>query len=263
MANKANKEQHQNKDLKPKIIIKKVKAHGGGHHGGAWKVAYADFVTAMMALFIVLWVLGASDKKFKSGIAHYFREPGVFSGSRGIIANGGEDKLGAGIIQAPSLEVLETYIKRELGGLKELVGVMDQVPISITEEGLLIELIDKDNQAFFEVSSAKIKPIMRKVLEAIVRQLDKTPNKMRIGGHTDARAYHDASFYSNWELSSARALNTRRALEELGLAADRVVQVVGYADRSLRVPDDPLSSENRRIDILILKQDAKKDKPSS
>ncbi len=263
MANKPNKDPHPSKDLKPKIIIKKVKGHGGGHHGGAWKVAYADFVTAMMALFIVLWVLGASDKKFKSGIAHYFREPGVFSGSRGIITDGGEDKLGAGIIQAPSLEVLETYIKRELGSLKELAGLMDQVPISITEEGLLIELIDKDKQAFFEVSSAKIKPIMRKVLEALVHQIDKTPNKIRIGGHTDARAYHDESFYSNWELSSARALNTRRTLEELGLASDRVVQVIGYADRSLRVPDNPLSSENRRIDILIVKPDAKKENPSS
>ena len=262
MANKPNKDQHQNKDLKPTIIIKKVKDHGGGHHGGAWKVAYADFVTAMMALFIVLWVLGASDKKFKAGIAHYFREPGVFTGSRGIITNGGEEKLGAGIIQAPSLEVLETYLKRELGGLKELVGVMDQVPITLTEEGLLIEIIDKDKQAFFEVSSAKIKPIMRKVLEAIVHQIGKTPNKIRIGGHTDARAYHDDSYYSNWELSSARALNTRRALEELGLGSERIVQVVGYADRSLRVPDDPLSSENRRIDILILKQDAKKEKQS-
>jgi chemotaxis protein MotB len=262
MANKPNKEQHQNKELKPTIIIKKVKGHGGGHHGGAWKVAYADFVTAMMALFIVLWVLGASDKKFKAGIAHYFREPGVFSGSRGIITKGGEDKLGAGIIQAPSLEVLESYLKRELGGLKELVGLMDQVPITLTEEGLLIEIIDKDKQAFFEVSSAKIKPIMRKVLEAIVHQIGKTPNKIRIGGHTDARAYHDDSYYSNWELSSARALNTRRALEELGLGSERIVQVVGYADRSLRVPDDPLSSENRRIDILILKQEAKKQKRS-
>jgi chemotaxis protein MotB len=262
VVNKSTRDPHQNKDLRPKVIIKKVKGHGGGHHGGAWKVAYADFVTAMMALFLVLWVLGASDKKFKAGIAHYFREPGVFSGSRGIITNGGEDKLGAGIIQAPSLEVLETYIKRELGGLKELAGVLEQVPITITEEGLLIEIIDRDKQAFFEVSSARIKPIMRKVLEAIVKQIKDTPNKIRIGGHTDARPYHDESYYSNWELSSARALNTRRALEEQGLASERVMQVIGYADRSLRVPDDPLSSENRRIDILILKQDAKKEKQS-
>src|ERR1043166_5586099 len=98
MAGKPGKPQAHGKDEQPRIIIKKVKGHGGGHHGGAWKVAYADFVTAMMALFIVLWVLGASDKKFKAGLAHYFREPGVFSGSRGIIPNGGQDKLGAGVI---------------------------------------------------------------------------------------------------------------------------------------------------------------------
>ena len=108
MAEKPVKEKppQHGKEEKTKIIIKKAKAHQGGPHGGAWKVAYADFVTAMMALFIVLWVLGASDKKFKAGIAHYFREPGVFSGSAGIIPDGGQDKLGAGIIQSPSLEVL-------------------------------------------------------------------------------------------------------------------------------------------------------------
>jgi chemotaxis protein MotB len=252
MASKSTKEQHRAKDDKPRIIIKKAKAHhGGGHHGGAWKVAYADFVTAMMALFIVLWVLGASDKKFKSGLAHYFREPGVFNGSRGIVPDGGQDKLGAGIIQAPSLEVLESYLKQDLAGLKEVIN-KDQVPITITTEGLLIEIIDKEKQAFFEVSSATIKPIMRKVLEIIVKEIRTTPHKIVIGGHTDARPYPDESYYSNWELSSVRALNTRRSLEELGLASDRIEQVVGYADRKLRLPEDPLNSENRRISILIL-----------
>ncbi len=263
MSNKPGKEQqHSVRDNQPRVIIKKAKNHGGGHHGGAWKVAYADFVTAMMALFIVLWVLGAADKKFKAGIAHYFREPGVFSGSRGIIANGGEDKLGAGIIQAPSLEVLETYIKRQLAGSQELRELQDQIPISITNEGLLIEIIDKERQAFFEVSSAKVKPIMRKVLEIIVKEIKDKPNKLTIGGHTDARPYHDDSFYSNWELSSARALNTRRALEELGLQPDRIAEVVGYADRKLRVANDPMSSENRRISILIMNGDSDQKKES-
>jgi chemotaxis protein MotB len=261
MATKPGKEQHRPKDDKPRIIIKKAKGHhGGGHHGGAWKVAYADFVTAMMALFIVLWVLGASDKKFKSGLAHYFREPGVFSGSRGIVPDGGQDKLGAGIIQAPSLEVLESYLKQDLAGLKEIINTNDQVPITITSEGLLIEIIDKEKLAFFEVSSAAVKPIMRKVLEVIVKDIKATPHKIIIGGHTDARVYHGDSYYSNWELSSARALNTRRALEELGLAPERMEQVVGYADRKLRVPEDPLSSENRRISILILKLEKKEPK---
>jgi chemotaxis protein MotB len=253
MAIKAGKGQTHGKDDRPRIIIKKVKGHGGGHHGGAWKVAYADFVTAMMALFIVLWVLGASDKKFKAGIAHYFREPGVFSGSTGVIPDGGQDKLGAGIIQAPSLEVLRSHLNENLAGLKELAGMLDQVPIKVTDEGLLIEIIDKDKQAFFDLSSATIKPTMRKVLELIVKEIKDTGNQLVISGHTDARAYHNQSFYSNWELSSARALNTRQALQDLGLPSERFEQVVGYADRKLRVPADPLSSENRRISILVMK----------
>jgi chemotaxis protein MotB len=252
MAVKGRKEQH-GKDDKPRIIIKKAKGHHGGHHGGAWKVAYADFVTAMMALFLVLWLLGASNSREKAVIAHYFREPGVFSGSRGIIPRGGEDKLGAGIIQAPTMEVLRAALTESFSGLKELAGVHDQVPIKITDDGVLIEIIDKDKQAFFELSSATIKPVMRKILELIVKEIKEMPNKLVVSGHTDARAYHNRSFYSNWELSTARALNTRHVLQQLGLPSERFEQVVGYADRKLRLPDDPLSSENRRISILIMK----------
>ena len=248
---------------RPKVIIKKAKAHQGGHHGGAWKVAYADFVTAMMALFIVLWVLGAADKKYKAGIAHYFREPGVFSGSSGVIPDGGQDKLGAGIIAAPSLEVLQMHIKEGLSGLKELADLADQVPIKLTEDGLLIEVIDKDKQAFFDLSSATVKPLMRKVLAIVVKETRDEEYELVIGGHTDARPFQNESYYSNWDLSTQRALNTRRALEELGLASQRVEQVAGYADRQLRVPSDPLSSENRRISILIKakKKEVKKDSP--
>ena len=251
MAKKTEPPRHSNND-RPIIIIKKVKGHAA-HHGGAWKVAYADFVTAMMALFLVLWILGNSNSKEKAVIAHYFREPGVFTGSRGVIPRGGEDKLGAGIIQAASMEVLRAALKDGFSGLKELVGAEDQVPITITEDGILIEIIDKDKQAFFELSSAIIKPTMRKILELIVKEIKGTPNKLAISGHTDARPYHDDSFYSNWELSSARALNTRHILQQLGLPSERFEQVTGYADRKLRVPDNPLSSENRRISILIKK----------
>ena len=252
MANKSSKETppHGKKD-RPIVVVKKVKGHGG-HHGGAWKVAYADFVTAMMALFLVLWLLGASNSKDKAVIAHYFREPGVFSGSRGVIPRGGEDKLGAGIIQAPSMEVLRAALKESFSELKELIGE-EQVPITVTEDGVLIEMIDKDKQAFFELSSATIKPTMRRILELIIKQIKDTPNKLVISGHTDARPYHDDSFYSNWELSTARALKTRQLLQQLGLPADRFDQVTGYADRKLRDPDNPLSSENRRISILIKK----------
>ena len=240
------------KDDKPRVIAKKCRLpHGGGHHGGAWKVAYADFVTAMMALFLVLWLLGASNSKEKAVIAHYFREPGVFSGSRGIIPHGGQDKLGEGIIQAPSMETLHANIKEGLSALKASLNVTDQVPITITADGLLIEMIDKEKQAFFEVNSANVKPIMRKILSLIAKEIKAAPNLLIVAGHTDARGFHDDSFYSNWELSSARALNTRRDLEELGIASHRFEQVVGYADRKLRLPNDPLAAENRRISILI------------
>ncbi len=243
--------QSHGKNDRPKIIIKKAKGHHGGHHGGAWKVAYADFVTAMMALFLVLWLLGSSNSQQRSVIAHYFREPGVFSGSRGIIPDGGQDKLGAGIIQSPSLEVLKAHITERLAGLTELLDVYDQVPIKITEDGLLIEVIDKDKQAFFDLSSAKVNPLMRKVLAVLVNEIKDAPNKIAIGGHTDARQFQREKYYSNWDLSTERALNTRRVLEELGLSPDRVEKVAGYADRQLRDPGNPLSAENRRISILI------------
>ncbi len=249
------------KDDKPRIIKKKCRLpHGAGHHGGAWKVAYADFVTAMMALFLVLWLLGASNSREKAVIAHYFREPGVFSGSRGIIPQGGEDKLGSGIIQAPTMETIHAHIKEGLAGLKDIISLEDQVPITITPEGIMIEMIDKEKQAFFELSSATVKPIMSKILKLIANEIRGTQNKLIIAGHTDARPFHNESYYSNWELSAARALNTRRDLEEAGIRPERFEQVVGYADRKLRAPNDPLASENRRISILIKKLDPN-DKP--
>ena len=258
-ASKRGKESSQphGNDDRPRVIVKKARGHHGGHHGGAWKVAYADFVTAMMALFLVLWLLGATNSKDKAVIAHYFREPGVFSGSRGIIPRGGEDKLGSGIIQAPSMETIHAHLKEGLSGLKDLIGIQDQVPITVTPEGILIELIDKEKQAFFELNSATIKPIMVKILQLITKEIKDTSNLLVVAGHTDARGFHNASFYSNWELSAARALNTRRELERLGLPSPRFEQVVGYADRKLRVPEDPLASENRRISILIKKAEKK------
>ena len=263
MAKKVHKETPSQD--KPKIIIKKAKGHHGGHHGGAWKVAYADFVTAMMALFIVLWVLGASDKKFKAGLAHYFRNPGVFDSARGIIPHGGEDRLGAGIIASPSpsLEALHTKVKEGIRRLKDLSQIESQVTIQMTSEGLLIELVDKNPHAFFDLSSATIKPAMRRVLEVIVNQAKEMPNLISISGHTDSRPFHGESFYSNWELSSARALNTRRVMEELGLPSERVERVIGYADRQLRFPDDPLNAANRRISILFRDEPSKEKKNST
>jgi chemotaxis protein MotB len=254
MAGKPGKEPPaHSKDDKPKIIVKKVKGHGGGHHGGAWKVAYADFVTAMMALFLVLWLLGASNSTQKAVVAQYFREPGVFNGTQGIIPHGGQDKLGQGIIQAPTLETLHSQLKESLAAMNNVTDIADQVPVEITADGLQIEILDKEKLAFFDLNNATIKPVMQKVLTIIARELKGLPNKLIISGHTDARAYHNDSFYSNWELSSARALNTRRTLEDGGISADRFSQVVGYADRKLRLPASPLAPENRRISILVMR----------
>jgi chemotaxis protein MotB len=151
------------------------------------------------------------------------------------------------------MEVLRAALTESFSGLKELLGAQDQVPITVTGDGVLIEIIDKDKQAFFDLSSAAVKPTMRRILELVVNEIKNRPNKLVISGHTDAVPYHDDSFYSNWELSAARALNTRHALQQLGLPSERFDQVTGYADRKLRVPDNPRSPENRRISILIKK----------
>jgi chemotaxis protein MotB len=247
----------------PPIIVKKVKKGHGGHHGGAWKVAYADFVTAMMALFLLLWILATADPSKQKAIAQYFRDPGVFETSTG---GGGNNPVAqffgeAGILDAKqgilpenAIQGLKEQIEEELKQLQEYPEIKDQIVIQITAEGLLIELIDKDNKdrAFFDLSSAELKPALKHVLTKIVQQISQLSHKIAIGGHTDARPFRNNSFYSNWELSSSRALNARRAMEEAGLPSGRIDRVVGYADSAPLVAGDPLSPANRRISVLIL-----------
>jgi chemotaxis protein MotB len=248
------------------IIIKKIKKGHGGHHGGAWKVAYADFVTAMMALFLLLWILASTDSNTKAALAQYFREPGAFETSTGGGGNNpvaqffGEAGLmdsTSGILPETALQGLQERLKEEFSYLKEYAEIRDQISIQEVPEGLLIELADKDgekdSQAFFDLSSAELTPSLLHVLEKIVQQVTPLPNKVVIAGHTDARPYRNRSFYSNWELSTARALNARRAMEEMGLPSFRVERVVGYADSALLTPEDPLNPANRRISILVLK----------
>jgi chemotaxis protein MotB len=247
----------------PPIIVKKIKKGHGGHHGGAWKVAYADFVTAMMALFLLLWILATADPSQKAAIAQYFRDPGAFETSTG---GGGNNPVAqffgeAGILDAKqgllpeiAIQGLKEQIEESLKQLQEYPEIKDQIMIQITAEGLLIELIDKDNknQAFFDLSSAELKPALLHILEKIVQQIRDLPNKIAVSGHTDARPFRNRSFYSNWELSTARALNARRAMEEAGLPANLVDRVVGYADSAPLVAHDPLDPTNRRISLLIL-----------
>ncbi len=244
-----------NQETRPRIIIKKVKDKRVSYHGGAWKVAYADFVTAMMALFIILWILAATDNNVKAGLAQYFRDPGIFQNSVGILPDGeGVVRDEAG--KTSPLEELQGRLAEELLGAEELASIQDQIRIQLTPEGLKIEMMDKASSLFFDLSSAELKPMLLQVLARIAKQLKGAPHRISIGGHTDARPYHDSSFYSNWELSAARALNARRAMERFGLGLTRVERVTGYADQSPLIAEDPLDPVNRRITIIVLRRSA-------
>jgi chemotaxis protein MotB len=244
-------------DGEKSIIVKKARAKHRMSTGGAWKVAYADFVTSMMALFIVLWIVAAGDQELKAGVARYFREPGVFDSSRGIIPVKDEGVLAVSTPGEEALRGLQEGLQEDLRKLKEYADIQGQISMRMTPEGLMIELIDTDSEAFFDLSSAELKPLLRHVLEVIVERVKTIPNSIAISGHTDAHQYHNKAYYSNWELSSARALNARRAMEEMRFPAARVEKVVGYADRFPLSPDRPLDPANRRISILILKDGEK------
>ncbi|MCZ6623469.1 MAG: OmpA family protein [Deltaproteobacteria bacterium] len=249
---------------RPRVIIKKVKAkHGGGHSGGAWKVAYADFVTAMMALFIVLWITAATETSVKVGLAQYFRDPGVFKRSAGILPDGQGGILSDNPGKTSPLEELQGRLTKELLDLEEFASIQDQILIHLGPKGLTIEMIDKDKHAFFALGSAELNPDLLRILERIVHQIKNIPNKIAISGHTDALLYQDGSFYSNWDLSAARALNTRRAMENFGLDPAQVARVTGHADQSPLFPDEPLNPGNRRINILVLRNDPSTQSPSA
>ena len=234
----------------PVIIVKKVKGKGhGGHHGGAWKVAYADFVTAMMALFLVLWLVSTADTSLKQGIADYFRQPpGVFDTltPAGPLSHERKDSF------LEPLQELQERLSHDIEEVVEEYGdVKNQIRISITPEGLLIDVLDSDKRAFFESGSAEVKPILHDVLEKIVPQIKDRPSKIVISGHTDAHVYRTRAFYSNWELSAARALNTRREMVSLGLPDTMVDRIIGYAESAPLLPEDPYNAANRRISILV------------
>lgn len=243
----------------PVIIVKK-KSHGKhGHHGGAWKVAYADFVTAMMAFFLVMWIVGQSAQT-KAGIAGYFREPTAFAeGGRGVLPGAESGMEGGGAPLQPTgdaafaaLEDAAEELKRVLATLPDFETLKDQVEISVTEEGLRIELREAPDDGFFASGSAQAKPMTVALLSVIADQLKTLPNKIAIEGHTDSRPYAAAgSAYSNWELSSDRANAARRVMQQAGLGGHQVEGVRGFADTRLRTPETPLDPGNRRISIVV------------
>jgi chemotaxis protein MotB len=244
-------------------IVKKKKGGHGGHHGGSWKVAYADFVTAMMAFFMVMWLL-SMDQKMKDAIEGYFSNPvgfkKGFSAGTNVTSNGnspaGEQKppLRMMIHSAEEKRFTEVAndLRNRINGTAELKMIGAHVEAVNTKAGLRIELIESGNgQTFFENGSARMTPITVQVLALIGEELKSLRTPIIIEGHTDSRNYASLTGYGNWELSADRANAARRALEAVGVDPKRVIEVRGMADRNLRIPDKPLDPANRRISILL------------
>ena len=230
----------------PIIIIKKKGGHGG-HHGGAWKVAYADFVTAMMSLFIVLWLMNQSVQ-VKKAVAGYFNDPKGTANLLGTTMSG----TGATVTENQSdLAKLKEKLEKEIRAKKELEKLSKQIEITITPEGLRIELLEDKNGTFYQSGSAQLSDSGQELLSLLAGELKTLPNSLLIEGHTDATPYSTDITYSNWELSADRANSARRLLQEDGVRKDQVTQVRGYADQLLRVKSNPYDPSNRRISMLV------------
>ena len=277
------------KKLQP-IIIKKVKKGGHAAHGGAWKIAYADFVTAMMAFFLLMWLLGSTTDGDKKGIADYFGSPlkVAMAGGSGagdassVVKGGGTDltrtngqvKQGDIDVKRKSLQLkalkaeqrraevarlesLKKKVEDVLAANPKLAALQSQIRLEMTRDGLRIQIVDEQNRAMFDSGSAVVKPYMRELLREIGLVLAEVPNRLTLEGHTDAQPFGAGERgYSNWELSSDRANASRRELGAGGLPEDRVLLVQGLASSVLFDPADPLNPVNRRISILVMNRDA-------
>lgn len=278
------------KKLQP-IIIKKVKKGGHGAHGGAWKIAYADFVTAMMAFFLLMWLLGSTTEGDKKGLQDYFQSPlkvalmggGSGSGdSSSVIKGGGEDinraggqvrrgdieserktyqlqALKANQAQAEKqrLESLRDRVKEVISNSPALAQFKSQIRLDMTREGLRIQIVDEHNRPMFDSGLEQVKPYMRDILRAIGSVLTEVPNKLTLEGHTDALPFSSGvAGYSNWELSSDRANASRRELIAGGLKDDRVLRVQGLSASVPFDKDDPRNPVNRRISIIVMTREA-------
>jgi chemotaxis protein MotB len=234
------------------IIIVKKNANHGGQHGGAWKVAYADFVTAMMALFIVLWLLNSS-KKIQDAVGGYFRDP------MGSAKNAGSNMVGAGMslpISKDDMPRLKEELERRIRHMSNFEKLKNQIEITMTPEGLRIELIETENGTFFNLGSSGPTENGKQLLSLLANELGKLPNHVSIEGHTDAKPYAGKSGYSNWELSVDRANAARRLMQQSGLGENQVSQIRGFADQMLRQLDAPLDASNRRISVIVQNMEA-------
>jgi len=277
------------------IIVKKIKKSAGGHHGGAWKIAYADFVTAMMAFFLLMWLLGSTSKSQLEGISEYFKTPlkvamqgGTTIGASDSVIKGGggkdltkkqgqvkpvdgpkgkqkavdinDAKAAVEKAEAIRLEELKQKIEKAIEESPTLSKFKQQLLLDITTEGLRIQIVDEQNRPMFASSKAELQPYAKQILQEIGQMLNGVPNKISLSGHTDAVPYpNGVKSYSNWELSSDRANASRRELTAGGMNEEKLMRVVGLASASLFNKDDPLDPVNRRISIIIMNKKAEED----
>src|SRR5271170_72225 len=230
----------------PVIVIKKKGGHGG-HHGGAWKVAYADFVTAMMALFIVLWLLNSS-KQVQEAVGGYFKDP------TGTSKRVGSDMVGAGenfMVNKDNMAKLKEQLQKAIREVPNFDKLRNHVDMTVTNEGLRIELLESAKGTFFDIGSPELNSDGHDLLVILSQELGKLPNKLAIEGHTDSKPYSANGRYSNWELSADRANAARRLMQVSGIRADQVTQVRGFADQRLRKIDAPMDPINRRVSLIV------------
>ncbi len=274
------------------IIVKKIKKTAAGHHGGAWKIAYADFVTAMMAFFLLMWLLGSTSKATLEGIAEYFKMPlkvalqggpSVAASDSVIKSGGGKDltkkqaqvkpvedtkvkeklvdvtdaKKALEKAEEAKLEELKKKIEKAIEDSPTLSKFKKQLLLDITSEGLRIQIVDEQNRAMFASSKAELQPYAQQILQEIGKMLNGVTNKISLSGHTDAVPYPSGDKgYSNWELSSDRANASRRELIAGGMDESKLLRVVGLSSASLFDKENPLNPSNRRISIIVMNKQA-------
>jgi chemotaxis protein MotB len=259
------------------IIIKKIKKMAAGHHGGSWKVAYADFVTAMMAFFLLMWLLATASASTRAAIEYYFKNHSVFSAGSGVMnvtsaprktnadteskdkssPMGNKNKSDKGPEKSKSDANKEATQKeiRKMIDLK-LSQYADQMQVDITPEGVRINIMDKDGQPMFLSGAAQFQGWSAQVLKVLAEEINRLPNPVVIEGHTDAVPFAGNGQLTNWELSTQRSMAARRALEFYGVDRARFSKIIGYADKQLLMPDKPTDPRNRRISVILQFEDA-------
>jgi chemotaxis protein MotB len=232
---------------KPRIIYIKKKSGHAAHHGGAWKVAYADFVTAMMALFIVLWLLN-TNSKIQEAVAGYFKDPKGYGKKMGTGMQGSGQNFS---LTKENMGALKNELQKAVRNMGNFDKLKDQVEMTVTPEGLRIEMLESGKGTFFDTSNDVPNQNGTELLVLLAQELGKLPNSISVEGHTDSKPFTPKWDYSNWELSIDRANAARRLMQANGLGPKQVLEVRGYADQHLRNPANPRDDSNRRVSIIV------------